>query len=106
MPLPLSRVRLVMLTALSSALLTACASGPAAPRPIGPAADPVIETRTVERKVCPVELRQDVGAQPQPADDAVLRHNDPGGDYLDAIIAWGRRAASLFNDAKAQCPQE
>ncbi len=93
-----------MLTALSSVTLFACASGPEAPKPVGPAPDPVIETRTVERKVCPAELDQDVGAQPQPADDAVLRHNDTGGDYLDAIIAWGRRAASLFNDAKAQCP--
>lgn len=92
-----------MLTALSSALLTACAAGQA-PRALAPAPDPVIETRTVEHQVCPAELMQDAGPRPAPASDAVIRHNLSGGEYLDALIADGLRLAALFNDAKAQCP--
>jgi hypothetical protein len=53
--------------------------------------------------VCPAELRQELGARPTPPADAVIKHNDAGGQFLDALIAWGDHAAGLFTDAKASC---
>jgi len=101
---PLFPLRLVMLTALSSAMLNACASDPAAEftPPIEP--NPVIREVTVVERICPDELTQDVGELPAPATGSVVRHNAEGGDWIDGVIAAGRRAIDLFNDAKAQCP--
>ncbi|NBB51486.1 hypothetical protein GVN24_24685 [Rhizobium sp. CRIBSB] len=64
----------------------------------------MIRTEVVERRVCPAELDQTVGPRPEPGEGAVIRHNAEGGAWLDARLAWGDRAAALFNDARAQCP--
>jgi hypothetical protein len=88
-------------------MLAACASSP---KPAdGPAPDPVVETRTVTRIVCPADLDTELGAPPQPAEDAVLQGNEPGLIYLGALIGDGAAARAVIADAKAACaapPQE
>lgn len=96
----LSKPRLAMAMALSSATLTACAhDGP--PPAIAP--DPLIEQRETVRLVCPADLRRPLPAAPSPAPGAVIRHNAAGGAYLDAKIARGEAAEAIVTDARAAC---
>jgi hypothetical protein len=66
----------------------------------------VIESKTVTRLVCPTALNRDLGPQPQIPPDAVIRHNDSGGDYLDARIARGQAAEAIVNDSRAECAEK
>lgn len=92
--------------ALSSATLAACATASPTPIDPGPAPNPVVTTVVETRLICPAELDQAVGDPPVPAEGTVIRHNDAGGEWLEAYAAWGLRAAGLFNDARAECPPE
>jgi len=51
--------------------------------------------------ICPAELDAAIGAAPQPA--GVIKHDQLGGEYLDAVIAWAGRAISLLQGAQAAC---
>ena len=97
----LFKPRLAMLAALSCAMLTACAhAGPPAAN-----ADPVIETREITRLICPPDLRRPLPDAPAPAADAVIRHNEAGGVYLDAKIARGDAAEAIVRDSLKACDQ-
>lgn len=53
--------------------------------------------------VCPAELDQPTPPRPEPAADAQLTFNGPGGAYVAALSGWGGAAAKLLDDAKAAC---
>lgn len=87
---------------MSIATLAACATSPGPDRPsIEP--DPIIEVRHERTVVCPAELDQALPDQPEPGEDAVIRFNGPGGDYLADLVAWGRGLADRLTDARAAC---
>jgi hypothetical protein len=61
----------------------------------------VIQTRTEIVMICPAELDAPIGAAPAPA--GVIKHDQLGGEYLDALIAWAGRAINLLQGAQAAC---
>ena len=65
----------------------------------------MIETRETTRLVCPADLRRPLPDAPDAAPDAVIRHNEAGGRYLDAKIARGEAAERVVVDARAACDQ-
>jgi hypothetical protein len=68
-------------------------------------ADPLIETRTVVRTVCPAEITAALPPRPQPAGDAVITGNETGMAWLsDTLIHLGL-VEGRIRDAKEQCPQ-
>jgi hypothetical protein len=73
-----------MAMAISCATLAACASSPSKPM-LTASPDPVIETRIVERTVCPVDITAPLASRPQPADDAVVTGNTAGMAWVSAI---------------------
>lgn len=85
--------------------LAACAHGPASPPDLkaGPAPDPIVESKTVTRLVCPSALSRETGPTPQVPDGAVIRHNDAGGDYLDAVVGRLGWLEQMIADARAEC---
>jgi len=99
----LSKRYLLPLTAMSIAMLSACASSPERP---ARAADPVVSTTTVEIKVCPAELQMlPIAAIADYAGPAI--RVPPV--YLDWISSHFRREALLdqrLSDARGQCPAE
>lgn len=88
-----------------AACQTVGATKPALAKP-GPAADPIVETTTVTRLVCPEALYRALPADPTIPADAVIRHNDAGGDYLDAKIGQGQVAVGIVRDARAECAKQ
>ena len=82
-------------------MLSACA-GSQAPRV--KVADPVVETRTIIRELCPEELRLAVPAMPAPAPEAVLRGNEAGLRFHAELGAWGKLLEARLADAASGCP--
>jgi len=75
-----------------------------APSALGPSASDPVVSRVVERQmVCPAELDQSPGVQPQPGPDAKVVMNAAGGDYISALVVWATSAVRLLNDAAAAC---
>lgn len=93
-----------MLAALSAATLHACATSPTKGAPtIAP--DPLIETRTIVRTVCPPEVTAALPPKPQPDVDAVIQGNDAGMGWLSALLIHFGLVESRINDAKELCHQ-
>lgn len=63
----------------------------------------MVERVETTRLVCPADLRRPLPAAPDPAPDAVIRHNDAGGRYLDGRFARGDAAEAIVTDARAAC---
>ncbi|CAN5550413.1 hypothetical protein BH09PSE4_BH09PSE4_21240 [soil metagenome] len=92
-----------MLTALCVATLNACATSSKASK-LAIAADPVGETRTVTRLVCPAELS---AASPATVPYYVGPPIDIAQAALDWMAAHFRREdllARRLSDARTQCP--
>ncbi len=92
-----------MLAALSAATLHACATSLTEAPAIAP--DPLIETRTVVRTVCPPEVTAALPARPQPAPDAIVQGNDAGMGWLSAMLVHLGLVEGRITDAKDQCPK-
>ena len=84
-------------------MLPACSSS-GADRTVGSAPDPVIETRTVTREVCPAELALPLGERAQPGADAKLTGNEAGMAWLAAILARLGLLEDRLRDAAGACP--
>ena len=84
-------------------MLPACSSS-GADATIKSAPDPVIETRTVTRTVCPAELALPAGDRPQPSLDARLTGNAAGMAWLQAILARLGLLEDRLRDAAEACP--
>lgn len=82
-------------------MLTACAASRS--EPPARAADPVIETRTVVDRTCPVELKLDPASRPEPAAGARIEGNDSGMAWLREIAAWGALGWARLADARKDC---
>lgn len=96
-----------MLTASLSVTMAACATVSGVEPPVaGVAADPVIERRVETRTVCPSALGRALPAVPELKPGAVIRHNGPGGEWLDARIGRGEAAEQVIADAKAECREK
>lgn len=92
------------LLAALSAVLTACASGPADPgRLTGPAPDPVVETRTLTRVLCPDEIWRPLPPEPDPAADAEVIWNTAGGLWIDGQLVRGQAAIDALESAREAC---
>jgi hypothetical protein len=92
-----------MLAALSAATLHACATSQTKAPVIEP--DPLIETRTIVRTVCPPEVTAALPARPVPPADAVIQGNDTGMGWLSALLIHLGFVESRINDAKELCHQ-
>lgn len=53
-----------------------------------------------------MDLWRDVGAEPAPADDAVVMHNDAGGAFIDALIGWGQQLAAIITASRTACAEQ
>mgnify|MGYP007030467734 CR=1 FL=1 len=84
-------------------MLSACSSS-GADSTVKSAPDPVIETRTVTREVCPAELALPLGERPQPGADAVVTGNEAGMAWLAAIMARVGLLEDRLTDAAKACP--
>jgi hypothetical protein len=92
-----------MLLVAPAVMMTACAHSPAS-KPLPRDPDPVVETRTVIERVCPVELAEAPAPLPKRPAGGVLE-----GDQrtLAWVGAMARAAAELWQqlfDARAACP--
>lgn len=67
--------------------------------------DPLIETRTIVRIVCPPEVTTALPARPQPPADAVVEGNDAGLGWLSALLVHLGLVEGRIADAKEACPQ-
>lgn len=92
------------MTALTSVTLTACAVSPEDRPQI--AADPVVETRNIITLICPPELLLPDLPAPAVPDNAELRGNKAGLDWLNQILARANLIADRLKDAKDACPNE
>ncbi|RHW17183.1 hypothetical protein D1610_11580 [Sphingomonas gilva] len=83
-------------------MLSACAHSPQARPAIEP--DPVVQTRTVTRTVCPAELLLDIPAQVAMPAGAAIVASDETLAWLSA--RWDREALleQRLADARAECP--
>ena len=86
-----------MLAACLSAMLTACATPRAAPP------DPIVETRTVTRTICPAELLLPRPAKPIPAAGAIVKGNEAGLGFVAALGATVDLLLGRLTDAQAEC---
>lgn len=84
-------------------MLAACSSS-GGNKGINSAPDPVIETRTVIRTVCPAEITAPVAPRPEPGADARLTGNDAGMAWLAAILARLGLLEDRLADAGSTCP--
>ena len=84
-------------------MLPACSSS-GAERTVKSAPDPVIETRTVTREVCPAELALPLSERPRPGADAKLTGNEAGMAWLGAIMAHLGLLEDRLRDAAGACP--
>lgn len=91
-----------MLAALSTATLHACATL----RTERPTAepDPLIETRTVTKTICPPEVTAALPTRPAVPADAVIQGNDAGMGWLSAILVHLGLVEARLADAREQCP--
>lgn len=85
------------------AMLSACGSSPAARPAI--AADPIVETKTVTKLICPAEV-----TAPTPA--PVAAYAGPPVDVPPEFLTWNSAhfqreglLANRVNDARSQCPK-
>lgn len=90
------------LAALSAATLHACATLPTERPAIEP--DPLIETRTIVRTVCPPEVTAALPSRPQPSLDSIVDGNKSGMDWLSAILVHLGLVEARIADAREQCP--
>ncbi len=88
----------------SFAMLSACetASG-ARPDLSAQAPDPVVETKTITRTVCPDEIYRELPPEPVLGLDGQLTWNPEGGAWLDAKIERGEAAEDALQSAKTAC---
>lgn len=93
-----------MLAALSAATLHACATWPTERPAVAP--DPLIETRTIVRTICPPEITAALPARPVPSDGAVIDGNDDGLAWLSQLLVHLGLVEARFTDAKGQCPND
>jgi len=63
----------------------------------------VIETRIVERTVCPVDITAPLASRPQPADDAVVTGNTAGMAWVSAILAFLGLVEDRLRDGAEAC---
>ncbi|MEQ1499159.1 MAG: hypothetical protein ABL914_10895 [Novosphingobium sp.] len=63
----------------------------------------MIQTRTVEVRVCPSELIATRPARPAVPDGAELTGNEAGLGWLAAVLAYTGLVEDRLNDAAAQC---
>lgn len=84
-------------------MLHACATSPTNPPSIAP--DPLIETRTVVKTVCPPEVTAALPARPVPPEGALLEGNDAGLGWLSELLVHLGLVEGRLTDAKDQCPQ-
>ena len=103
---PFSGTRRGTGAALLCAMLSACAAGSARPTKPLPPPDPVVEVRTVTRRVCPAELALPAEAAPAPAAGAEVRDNSAGGDWIESLIAWGALGWARLGGAAEACAAE
>lgn len=85
-------------------MLSACAASSNKPRS-APTPDPVIQTRTVEVRVCPPELTAPRPDRPQPGADAELSGNEPGMTWLTELLAYVGLVEDRLADAAEDCPK-
>lgn len=93
-----------MLLAASAVTLNACAAS-TSERPLA-RPDPVIETRTEVVMTCPAELLAALPPRPQPSSLAELTGNQPGMDWLTALLSHLGLVEDRLRDAAAQCPAQ
>lgn len=84
-------------------MLHACATSPTE-RPAA-APDPLIETRTVVKTVCPPEVTAALPARPSVPGEAVIQGNEPGLAWLSALIIHLGLVEGRIHDAREVCPQ-
>ncbi|WP_110297002.1 hypothetical protein [Blastomonas natatoria] len=84
-------------------MLHACATSPTDRPSIEP--DPLIETRTIVRTVCPPEITAALPMKPQPSADAVINGNEPGMAWLSDTLIYLGLVEGRIHDAKDQCPR-
>jgi hypothetical protein len=84
-------------------MIGACETSQAT-KPVPRASDPIVETVTVERQVCPAELLAPVPKKPaRPAGGSLT--GDPATlGWVGQLASWGEALRLLFTDAAAQCP--
>ena len=87
----------------SLATISACATSPAT-KPLPRDSDPIVETKTVERRVCPPELATPTPAKPvRPAGGSLT--GDPATlSWVGQLARWGEALWLRLTDARAQCP--
>lgn len=83
-------------------MLAACANSPSKPPPQR-TPDPIIETRTEVRTVCPPEVTAPLGTRPEPAAGAELTGNDLGMAWLGAILSRLGLVEGRVHDAAEAC---
>ena len=84
--------------------LSACSvSRSDAPRS-APPADPVIQTRTIEVRVCPPELRAARAPRPAPGAGAELSGNATGMAWLNDLLTYLGLVEDRLADAAEGCP--
>lgn len=90
--------------AASVATLTACAGGPSKPLDLTAAQpDPVVETRTRTRVVCPDELKTAPASLPAAPADAEVTWNDPAREWFDQVIDVAQAAVDAVRGARQAC---
>lgn len=83
-------------------MIAACESSQAT-KPLPRASDPIVETVTVEHKVCPAELLAPVPAKPVRPTGGMLEGDAATLGWVGQLARWGEALRALFTDAAAQC---
>ena len=100
------RLRLPVLRGLLmvafAATIAACATSPVT-KPLPRDADPIVETRTVERRVCPAELLTPVPAKPARTAGGFLEGDAASLDWVGRLARWGEALAARLTDAAKAC---
>lgn len=86
----------------SAATIAACATSPVT-KPLPRDADPVVETRTVERRVCPAELLTPPPAKPARPAGGFLEGDAATLDWVGWLARWGEGLAARLADAAQAC---
>lgn len=66
--------------------------------------DPLIETRTVAKTICPPEVTAALPARPAVPPDAELQGNDAGMGWLSAMLVHLGLVEARLAGAREQCP--
>jgi hypothetical protein len=84
-------------------MLTACGHAGAPKLDLRTAPDPVVEKKVIREVICPDDLYRDNPPAPAPAADAVIRHNDAGGVYLEGVFTHSAASDQVIADTKKAC---